>query len=137
MTRWDKRKTIETDTPVGPVGKDRAVINEIALVVVGTLIGALVYFVIGWVTIERSVQELTQEARTMRGENEELRALLRDLAALVESARDGQQRDGVALARPAGMASLDESIYSVAVERELEGGLRAQALVGSGYRRGS
>ena len=108
-------------------------IDEIALVVIGMLIGALVYFVIGWVTLDRTLQELTYEARNMRGENEELRTVVRDLAQLVEAARDALQHDDLGLAGTLAMRSLDESISSVSVERELSGRARAQALVDSGY----
>ncbi len=111
-------------------------IDDFALVMIGMLIGALAYFVIGWVTFDRTVQELMLEARTMRGENEELRTVLRDLVQLVQSARDSRQHEGIALAGQPGAAPLDESICSVAVERELSGRARAQALVDSGYFKG-
>ena len=107
-------------------------INDIALVMVGMLIGALGYFVIGWVTFDRTVHDLTREARAMRVQNEELRAILSALEQLVQSARDSLQHEGVGPVGPLA-APFDESIYSVAIERELSGRARAQALVDSGY----
>jgi len=113
-------------------------INEFALVCIGILIGTLVPFLAAWVSFDRSVHELTLEARTMRDESAELRRLAGDLARLLD--RLGETGRATSLEpvdpRARSAAPVDESIYSVAVERELTGRERVQALIQPSYFQG-
>jgi hypothetical protein len=115
------------------------VIDNIALVFIGILIGTLVPFVAGWVTFDRWLHELMLEARSMQSETAELRKLSKALSEELkrrggtdESAQAGQ----IFEALPTSSVSLDDAIFSVSIEREMAGLVRPLPRIQASYFQG-